>query len=125
MWGDKMIKRIVVAGCRDYENYAQAKTFIDLCICNIREKYTLTFMSGGCLGADMLGERYANEHGYKIERYPAEWEKYGRSAGPIRNRQMAEIADYVICFWDGRSRGTKNMIDCAVEFHKPVRVKRI
>ncbi len=120
-----MIKRIVVAGCRDYENYAQAKTFIDLCICNIREKYTLIFVSGGCRGADEIGERYAYENGYEIERYPAERETYGKSAGPRRNRKMAEIADYVICFWNGKSRGTKNMIDCALELHKPVRVKRI
>lgn len=120
-----MTKRIVVAGCRDYENYAQAKAFIDHCIRDIREKYTLIFVSGGCRGADEIGERYACENGYEIERYPAEWGRYGRSAGPIRNRRMAEIVDYVICFWDGKSRGTKNMIDSALELHKPVRVKRI
>ncbi len=120
-----MIKRIVVAGSRDYADYAQAKEFIDLCIRDIREKYTLIFVSGGCQGADRLGERYASENGYEVERYPAEWEKYGKSAGPRRNRQMAQVSDYVICFWDGTSRGTKSMIDCALELHKPVRVKRI
>lgn len=120
-----MIKRIVVAGCRNYTNYEQAKAFIDLCICDIREKYTLVFVSGGCRGADLLGERYARENGYEIERYPAEWERLGKSAGPKRNRKLAEVGDYVICFWDGASRGTKCMIDYANELNKPVRIKRI
>ena len=120
-----MIKRIVVAGSRDYTDYAQAKEFIDLCICDIREKYTLVFVSGGCRGADLLGERYANENGFDIEHYPAQWEKYGRSAGPKRNRQMAQVCDYVICFWDGVSKGTKTMIGYAKEYQKPVRIKRI
>lgn len=117
-----MIKRIVVAGSRNYTNYAQAKEYIDECIRDIRREYTLIFVSGGCQGADMLGERYANEHGYKIERYPAEWEKYGKSAGPRRNRRMAEVSDYVICFWDGVSKGTKNMIQYAMELNKPLRI---
>ena len=70
-----MIKRIVVAGCRDYENYREAKAYIDFCISKIRKNYTLIFVSGGCKGADMLGERYAKENGFKIERYIADWEK--------------------------------------------------
>ncbi len=120
-----MIKRIVIAGCRDYENYDEAKAFIDVCIKEIKLKYTLIFMSGGCKGADMLGERYAIENNYKIEHYSAEWEKYGKYAGPKRNRDMVEICDYVICFWNGKSRGTKIMIDYAKEYNKPIRIKII
>lgn len=120
-----MIKRIVVAGCRDYNNYTEAKKYIDLCIEKIRQNYQLIFVSGGCSGADKLGERYALENGFVIERYSAEWEKYGKAAGPLRNKKMAEISDCVICFWDGKSKGTKSMIDYAKEFNKPTRVKRI
>ncbi|MBR7131946.1 MAG: DUF2493 domain-containing protein [Clostridia bacterium] len=120
-----MIKKIVVAGCRDYQDYEQAKEYIDFCISNIKKKYTLVFVSGGCAGADMLGERYARENGYEIERYPAEWEKYGRSAGPKRNEQMAKAADFVICFWDGQSRGTKTMIEFARQMGKRVKIKKI
>ena len=54
----------------------------------------------------MLGERYARENGFRIERYPADWKQYGKSAGPRRNMQMAEAGDDIICFWDGKSRGT-------------------
>ncbi|MBQ6706027.1 MAG: DUF2493 domain-containing protein [Clostridia bacterium] len=120
-----MKKRIVVAGCRDYDNYYEAEEYIDSCISDMKSVCEFLFISGGCRGADALGERYAREHGYEIERYPAEWEKYGRAAGPMRNRKMAEIADFIICFWDGKSRGTKAIIDFATALNRPVRIKRI
>lgn len=120
-----MLKRIVVAGCRDYNNYEEAKEYIDFCISKIKKEHTLIFVSGGCRGADVLGERYAKENGYKIERHPAEWKKYGKAAGPIRNREMAEISDYVICFWDGKSKGTKAMIEYSVKIGKPIKIKKI
>ncbi len=120
-----MTKRIVIAGCRDYNNYEQAKEYIDFCISNIKEKYKLIFVLGGCRGADELGKRYAIENGFEFELYPADWKKYGKSAGPKRNLQMAQICDCVICFWDGKSKGTKSMIDCAKKGNKPLRIKRI
>lgn len=120
-----MIKRIVVAGCRNYENYEEAKQYIDLCISEIRKKYNLIFISGGCKGADMLGERYAKENGFEIERYNADWKTYGKSAGPKRNMQMAFASDYVICFWDGKSKGTLSMINCAKKLNKPLHIKNI
>lgn len=120
-----LIKRVVVAGCRNYNNYSEAKVYIDFCIKNIKTDYTLVFISGGCTGADGLGERYAKENGYAIEYYPAEWDKYGKSAGPKRNEKMAKVGDYVICFWDGKSRGTKSMIEYAKKFNKPIRIKYV
>ncbi|MGN0571086.1 MAG: DUF2493 domain-containing protein [Candidatus Fimenecus sp.] len=113
-----MIKRIVVAGCREYDDYDDAKVYIEMCIKKIRERYALVFLSGGCKGADMLGERYANENGFRIERYLADWQKYGKSAGPKRNLQMVKACDYVICFWDGKSRGTASVISYAKELKK-------
>ena len=120
-----MIKRIVVAGCRDFNDYYIAKSYIDHCISRIRKQYTLIFVSGGCTGADALGERYALDNGFKTEIYPADWAKYGKSAGPKRNRQMAELCDYVICFWDGKSNGTRSMIEYAQKAGKPIKIKKI
>ena len=120
-----MIKRIVIAGCRNYTNYEEAKEYIDRCIANIRKEHTITIISGGATGADALGEQYAKENGFKIERYPADWKKYSKSAGPRRNKTMAEISDFVICFWDGQSKGTKSMIEYAKKYKKPIRIKRI
>ena len=118
-------KRIVVAGTRDFEDYGIAREFIDMCISDIRQKYKLVFVSGCCRGADMLGERYAKENGFEIERHPADWERFGRSAGPRRNKEMAEMSDYVICFWDGKSRGTASMISYAKALNKQVKIKKV
>lgn len=120
-----MTKRIVIAGCRNYSNYNLAKEFIETCISDMPPQTKIIIISGGCKGADTLGERFAKENGYEIEKYPAQWNKYGRAAGPKRNRIMAEKCDLVICFWDGKSKGTKSMIDCARELDKPVNIKYI
>lgn len=120
-----MVKRVVVAGCRYYNDYAAAKEFIEQVISEIRESHDLVFLSGDCVGADQLGERFAKENGFAVEHFPADWQAFGKSAGPIRNRQMADAADYVICFWDGKSRGTASMINYAKKLGKPVKVKLI
>ena len=120
-----MTKRVVIAGCRDYNNYDEAKGFIDYCLSRIRKENEIIIVSGGARGADALGERYAKENGFKTELYPAHWEKYGKSAGPKRNEQMAKITDFVICFWDKKSLGTKSMIGFAKEYNKPIRIKII
>jgi hypothetical protein len=119
-----LIKRIVIAGSRDYNNYDEAKKFIDECLLEIARD-DIIVVSGGASGADAIGERYATENGFEIEKYAAEWKKYGRAAGPKRNKEMAEISDYVICFWDGKSKCTKSMIDCAQKCQKIVRIKNI
>lgn len=123
--GGFMEKRILVAGCRFYENYEQAEAYIDFCLQNIKKENSFIFVSGGCRGADQLGELYAQKHGYEVERYPADWERYGKAAGPIRNQQMINISDYIICFWDGKSRGTKSTIEFAYLVKKPIRIKKI
>ena len=120
-----MTKRIVVAGCRNYEDYESAKEYIEKCISRIRKIYTLVFLSGGCCGADLLGERFAAENGFLIERYCADWKKHEKSAGPKRNLQMIKACDDVICFWDGKSRGTASTILYAQELKKPLKIKRI
>ena len=119
------MKKIVVAGSRHYTDYKTVEAVIDDCICSIKNQEQLVFLSGGCRGADQLGERYAEKHGFPVEICPADWGKYGRKAGPIRNWKMAQMADIVICFWDGKSKGTKSMIDCAVRAGKHVKVQQI
>lgn len=117
------VKRVVIAGSRDYDNYEEAKRFIDNCIANIRKQNTIAIVSGGCRGADKIGERYAKENSFQVELLLPEWTKYGKSAGPRRNRLMAQISDYIICFWDGKSKGTKSMINYAKMYEKPLRIK--
>lgn len=119
------IKRVVIAGCRDYNNYDEAKPYIDFCLSNIRKENNIVIVSGCASGADAIGERYAKENGFDVEKYPADWKIYGRSAGPRRNKQMAEVSDYVICFWDEKSKGTKSMINYAIKCNKPIKIKKI
>jgi len=119
------IKRVVIAGCRDFTDYKQAKEYIDFCISNIRQEYRIIIVSGGARGADTLGEKYAKQNGFEIERYLADWDTYGKSAGARRNKKMAEVCDYVICFWDGKSKGTKIMIDYAKQYNRPLKIKEI
>lgn len=120
-----MLKRVVVAGCRNYNNYDEAKLYIDFCLSDIRKENNIIIVSGCASGADAIGEKYALENGFEVEKYPADWAKYGKSAGPKRNEQMAKISDYVICFWDGKSKGTKSMIDFAKKCNKPLKIKKI
>ena len=121
-----MKRYIVVAGTRSFFDYALADPFIDECLRDCLEDGDVpVFLSGGCEGADLLGERYAELHGYPIERHDAKWQLYGRAAGPLRNQKMAELADLVICFWDGKSTGTKHMISCAIKQNKQLKVKQI
>ena len=110
------------------KNGRSTKSFIDeglfeTCKNNLKEN-DIVIISGCASGADAMGQRYAEENGFKVEKYPADWKKYGKGAGPIRNKQMAEVCDYVICFWDGESKGTKSMIDLAAKYNKPIKIKR-
>jgi len=72
-------------------------------------------VSGGAKGVDESGEKWAKIVGNKITTFPANWQKYGKKAGYIRNYQMADYADALIAIWDGKSKGTKHMIDIAIE----------
>ena len=81
-------------------------------------------VSGGAKGADALGEQYAESMNLSLHIFNADWETHGRAAGPIRNRKMAENAEALIALWDGKSRGTKNMIETATKLGLLVYVKR-
>lgn len=104
--------RVIVAGSRDIFDYELVKTAIE------ESQFTLSaVVSGGCKGVDALGERYADEMNIPLHLYLPDWSNEGKAAGPIRNRRMAENADALVAIWDGKSRGTKNMIETA-EKHK-------
>lgn len=70
-------------------------------------------VSGGARGVDKLGETWARETSKMMRRFPAEWDRYGKSAGYRRNEVMADYAEALVAIWDGKSRGTKHMIDIA------------
>ena len=103
--------KVIIAGSRGFSNYRLLR---EQCNKYLREKKktsNIIIVSGHARGADTLGEKYAQDEGFDLEIYPAQWKKLGKQAGYRRNEQMAEVADALIAFWDGESKGTKHMID--------------
>jgi len=126
-------KRVIIAGTRTFEDYALLKDKV--------ETYTFWFedievVSGAqklrverdgewvYLGADYLGEQWAMRNWYTIHRFWPDWKKHGKAAGPIRNREMVQFANCAVIFWDGKSPGTKNLIDLCELYDLPHRVVR-
>ncbi len=106
-----MIK-LIIAGSRDFNDYELLKSKLD----KVKKHYgEFEVVSGKARGADSLGERYARENNLPIVEFPADWDKNGKSAGYIRNAEMADYADGCVVFWDGVSKGTQHMINLAKE----------
>ena len=114
--------RIVIGGCRYFNNYSYFKTQVDFYLSNLKTLGEIVILSGHCNGTDLLAEQYACENGYRLEIYPAKWDLYGRSAGPKRNKLMADKCDYVIAFWDRKSKGTKSLIEISQKLQNPLRI---
>ena len=100
--------RVIIAGSRDIADY----NLVIEAISSSPFKIT-TIVSGGARGVDKLGERWAKEHDRRVKKFYADWDVYGKAAGHIRNVRMAKYADALIAVWDGKSRGTRDMIDVA------------
>lgn len=108
-----MIK-VIIAGTRDFNDYAFLKKNVDYFLQGINpNNEEIEIVSGNARGADKLGERYAKEHNLPVKLFPANWDKYGKRAGYLRNQEMANYSDVLIAFWDEKSKGTKHMIDIA------------
>ena len=108
-----MIK-VIIAGTRDFNDYAFLKKNVDYFLQGINpNNEEIEIVSGNARGADKLGERYAKEYNLPVKLFPANWDKYGKRAGYLRNQEMANYADVLIAFWDEKSKGTKHMIDIA------------
>lgn len=112
--------RVIIAGSRVFDNYTYLKDSMDYLLQNINDE--IIVVCGKARGADTLGEQYAKERGYAVRYFPADWDRYGKSAGYIRNEEMAKNADALVAFWDGKSRGTKSMIKLAHQYGLRVRV---
>ena len=116
--------RVIIAGGRHFNDYNTLAAYCDKILSNKAKTHDIEIVSGHCYGTDLLGERYAAERRYSLSIYEAQWSQYGAAAGPKRNKQMAENADALIAFWNGESRGTKNMIETAEKMGLMIRVKK-
>lgn len=114
---EKLLKmyKIAIVGSRDFVNYSLMKKTLDPHLDKIG-----MIVSGGAKGADILAQRYAQENAIPIHIIYPDWKKYGKRAGFRRNVQIANLAERMIAFWDGESRGTKHSIDKMKQLEKPV-----
>lgn len=109
--------RIIVCGSRGWHDRERvADRLFDLPVSSI-------IVHGAARGADRIAEQEGQKLGLLVEAHPADWEKYGKSAGYRRNELMASLgADLCIAFWDGRSLGTQHMMDLAKKYGITVEV---
>lgn len=124
--------RVIIAGGRDFNDYQLVadecnRIFKELSdegyispLINVSQTQ-IEIVSGTANGADKMGEKFAKDYDLKVKRFAANWDLFGKSAGYKRNEQMAlyakqdEKLGVLLAFWDGKSKGTKHMIDLATK----------
>jgi len=106
--------RTIIAGSRSIVHYEHISKAME----TIPWKVT-TVISGNAKGADALGEVWAYRNNIPVEYYRADWKKYGQGAGYIRNEEMAEVAEALLLLWDGKSNGSRHMLETARKFGLP------
>ncbi len=126
--------RVIIAGSRDFDDFSKLVSSCTDVLCKITNENNdlnkVRIISGTARGADQLGEQYAKTVGYEVSRFPADWDGLGKRAGYVRNVEMAKFAvaddsyGVLIAFWDGKSKGTKHMIDLAEKNGLEVHIAR-
>lgn len=114
--------KIIVAGGRDFSDWDLLEQELDYLYGLFNSP--LDVVCGEARGADSLGKKWALENSLTVHSFPADWDKHGKSAGYVRNAEMADFAGSLVAFWDGKSRGTKMMIDLALKKGLLVKVVR-
>lgn len=113
---------IAVVGSRTFTDRHRLYVALDGLTQDYRKDNVL-IISGGARGADSLAEDWANESGVEIQVFEAEWDLYGKRAGMIRNSKIIALADIVLAFWDGTSKGTLDSINKARSAGKRVLIE--
>ena len=115
------VNKVAIVGSRTFNDYETFKKELQIFL---KEQSIKKFeiVSGGAYGADKLAERYAKEYNVPIKIFSAEWDKYGKKAGYIRNKKIWEYADLGIAFWDGKSKGTQHSFKLAKDFNKYLKI---
>lgn len=118
----KPVFYVAIVGGRDFFDRKRLYTLCGKVLRNKSKTHKVVLICGGAKGADTLGEDYAKFRGWDIEYFIPDWHNDGNGAGMRRNTLMANRADGVIAFWDGKSKGTKQMIAISKYRGRMVRV---
>jgi len=104
--GKKKVLKLAVVGSKSFNNYSIMEQVLT-------PRLPFVLVSGGAKGADSLAERFARENDLETIIHFPEWKKYGRKAGYLRNSFIVRDCDFLVAFWNKKSKGTKMMIDLA------------
>lgn len=111
-----MSATVAIVGSREFPDLDVVREYVR------RLPEEVEVVSGGARGVDTAAEEEAHDRQMPVKVFPAEWDKHGKGAGFIRNRDIVKAADFVVAFWDGESRGTRHTIREAVRQGKPMDV---
>jgi len=111
------MSKVAIVGSRNFSDYLLLKATLDKL-----DFVPTEIISGGAIGADSLGERYAKEHNIVTNIFLPNWAEHGKKAGFLRNSDIVEASDLVIAFWDSESKGTLDSINKAKKLGKDVQV---
>lgn len=117
--------KVIICGSREFDDYELLKSKCDAYLSRkFNSGEEIVIVSGTARGADLLGEEYAKERGLRVEKYPADWNKFGKKAGYLRNKKMAEVGNACIAFLSnkGENIGTRMMISIAKEKNLLIRI---
>lgn len=118
--------KLAIVGSRDFNNYDLLSEYVDIFLSQDITSHN-SIISGGARGADALAKEFVEKENshlmffdkIKYTEFPADWNKYGKSAGFRRNQQIVDACDMVLAFWDGVSKGTQDTINKAKKAKKP------
>ena len=115
---------VIVAGSRSFSDRSLMYKKLDY---YLQKQDKVLIVHGGANGADKCAAMYAKERGIKTKVFLPNWDKYGKKAGILRNKEMFECASQFqnrgcVVFWDGESRGTKNDIELSKKYNVPLRI---
>lgn len=104
---------IAVVGSRDGWEYEHVARVLDTLFMTTYNHERVRMISGGACGVDTFAEQYAQFYGVEFQVFKPNWDRWGKSAGYIRNSEVVDAADIVVAFWDGKSAGTAHTINTA------------
>lgn len=111
--------RLAIVGSRGFANLAAVRQFVG------RLRPSTVVVSGGARGVDQVAVEAAKARGLAVDIFPADWDRYGRSAGFKRNKELVDSVDGLVAFWDGQSRGTWHSVRLAQQRGIWLRVFRV
>jgi hypothetical protein len=118
--------KLIVAGSRGITDREMIADMLCELVSTIYEDRSVSIVSGMARGPDRIAYDFAKAEDVTCYEFYPDWDKHGKIAGFIRNREMGDFADGLLAFWDGKSSGTKDMIDyMLITKKKPVHLVRV